>query len=95
MGQTVQFRILNSLHDPKWVGNESQRKDTVISSFNKTAYKKTYINPNVVQILITCLEYMGLNIYKFLISQDIFADLKGPKEKYKLHYVRCTGPLFR
>ena len=23
------------------------------------------------------------------------ADLKGPKVKYKLHYRRCTGPLFR
>ena len=54
---------------------------TVISSFNKTAYKKTDNNPNVVQILKTCLEYMGLNIYKFLISRNIFADLKGPKEK--------------
>ena len=75
--------------------NESQRKDTVISSFNKTAYKKTDINQNVVQILKTFLEYMGLNIYKFLISQNIFADLKGPKEKYKLHYGRCTGPLLR
>ena len=47
MGQTVQF---------------SQRKDSVISSFNKTAYKKTDINPNGVQMMKTCLEYMGLNI---------------------------------
>ena len=29
----------------------------MISSFNKTAFKKTDINPNVVQILKTCLEY--------------------------------------
>ena len=65
---------------------------TVISNFNKTAYKMTDINPNMVQILKTCLEYMGLNICKFLISQNIFADLEGPKEKYKLHYGRCTGP---
>ena len=43
----------------------------------------------------TCLEYIGLNIYKFLISQNISTDLQGPKEKYKLHYVRCTGLLFR
>ena len=49
----------------------------------------------MVKILKTCLEYMGLDIYKFLISQNIFADLKGPKEKYKVHYGRCTGPLFR
>ena len=94
MGQTVQFRILNSLNDPKWVGNESQRKDTVISNFNKTAYKKADINPNVVQILITCLEYMGLNIYKFLISQNIFADLKGPKEKYKTALWTMYGAAF-
>ena len=32
-----------------------------MSSFNKTAYKKTDINPNVAQILKTSLEYMGLN----------------------------------
>ena len=37
---------------------ESQRKDTVISSFNKGADKKTDINPNGVQITKTCLEYM-------------------------------------
>ena len=43
----------------------------------------------------TCLEYMGLNIYKFLISQNISADLQGSKEKYKPHYGRCTGLLFR
>ena len=43
----------------------------------------------------TCLEYIGLNIYKFLISQNISADLKGPKEKYKLHNGRCTGLLNR
>ena len=72
-----------------------ERISTVISCFNKTAYKKTDINRNVVQILKTCLEYLDLNIYKFLISQNIFADLKGPKEKYKLHYGRCTGPIFR
>ena len=38
---------------------------------------------------------MNLNRYCFLISQNISADLKGPKVKYKLHYGRCTGPLFR
>ena len=37
---------------------------------------------------------MDLNIY-FLIPQNISVDLKGPKVKYKLHYGRCTGPLFR
>ena len=31
----------------------------------------------------------------FLISQNISADIKGPKVKYKVHYGRCTGPLFR
>ena len=36
---------------------------------------------------------MNLNRYFFLISQNISADLKGPKIKYKLHYGRCTGPL--
>ena len=38
---------------------------------------------------------MNLNLWYFLISQNISADLKGPKVKYKLHYGRCTGPLFR
>ena len=40
--------------------NESQRKDTVLSLFNKAANKKTDINPNGVEIMKTCLEYMGL-----------------------------------
>ena len=73
----------------------AKRKDTVILSFNKTAYEKTDINPNGVQIMKTSLEYMVLNNKKNLISQNIFADLKGPKEKYKLHYGRCTGLIFR
>ena len=38
---------------------------------------------------------MNLNLWYFLISQNISLDLKGPKRKYKLHYGRCTGPLFR
>ena len=42
-----------------------ERISIVISSFNKTAYKKTDINPNVVQILKTCLEYMGLKYINF------------------------------
>ena len=61
--------------------NELAIKAREISSFNKTAYKKTDFNPNGGQIMITCLEYMGLNIYKFLISQNISADLQ-------LHYGR-------
>ena len=40
---------------------ENQRKDTVISSFNKAVNKKTDINPNGVQITKTCLKYMGLH----------------------------------
>ena len=38
---------------------------------------------------------MNLNLSCFLISQNISADLKEPKVKYKLHYGRCMGPLFR
>ena len=34
---------------------------------------------------------MNLILQYFLISQNISADLKGPKVKYKLHYERCTG----
>ena len=34
---------------------------------------------------------MDPNIYYFLISQNISADLKGPKVKYKLH---CTTKLW-
>ena len=30
----------------------------------------------------------------FLISQNISADLKGPKVKYYLHYRLCNGPPF-
>ena len=29
---------------------------------------------------------MNLNLYCFLISQNISADLKEPNVKYKLHY---------
>ena len=69
-----------TLNEP---GNDSQRKDTKISRFNKAANKKTDIIQIGSKITKTCLEYMGLNIKFFLISQNISADLKGPKEKYK------------
>ena len=59
------------------------------------ANKMTDTNPNKVQITKPCFEYTGLNIQNVLISQNISTDLKGPKEKYKLHYGRCTGLLFR
>ena len=36
---------------------------------------------------------MSLN-QSFLISQNIHADLKRPKIKYKLHYGWCTGKRF-
>ena len=35
---------------------------------------------------------MSLN--QSIISQNIHADLKGPKVKYKLHYGWCTGRRF-
>ena len=38
---------------------------------------------------------MNLKQKYSLISQNISTDLKGPKVKYKLHYGRCMGPLFR
>ena len=44
-----------------------------------TANKKTDINPNGVQIMKTCLDYMGQNVYKFLISQNILADFQITK----------------
>ena len=37
---------------------------------------------------------MSLNQSFILISQNIHADLKGPKVKYKLHYGWCTGRRF-
>ena len=64
-------------------------------SLNELAMKASAINLNYVQIILNCLEYMKLNLYYFLISKNISADLKSPKVKYKLHYGRCTGPLFR
>ena len=33
---------------------------------------------------------MNLTDHKFLISQNILADLKGPKGKYNLHYGEQT-----
>ena len=59
---TVSNTKFSSVTLKNWTGNESQRKDTVISNFNKAADKKTDIYPNRVQITKTCLEYMGLNI---------------------------------
>ena len=38
---------------------------------------------------------MNLSLSYFLISQNISADLKEPKVKYKLHYGRCTGRFLR
>ena len=72
-------------------------KETVISSFNKAANKKNVcdISSNEVQITKSCLKYFGPNIRNFLSSQTIVADLKGPNEKYKMRYGRCTGLLFR
>ena len=40
--------------------NESQRKDIVISSFNRAANKKTVINPN--KLTKTCLEYVSKHL---------------------------------
>ena len=81
----------NQSSDPEWTGNESQ-KIYCNFEFQQGRHTLTDINRNGVQITKTV--YMDLNIY-FLISQNISADLKGPKVKYKLHYGRCTGPLFR
>ena len=89
VGQTVQFRI-NKFFSV--IMNEMAMKPK--GSLAKAVNLKTDIDPNGVRIVKTCLEYMGLNIY-FLISQNISADLKGPKDKYKLHYGRCTWLLFR
>ena len=41
MGQTVQFRMINSLERPIMNGNESRRNHNVISSFNKAVNPKT------------------------------------------------------
>ena len=39
----------------------------------------------------TCLEYLDLNYYHFLIPQKIYIDQKRTKVKYKLHYGQCRG----
>ena len=57
----------------------------MISSFGRTVNKKIVISPKGVNIAQICLEYMSINLLYFLISQNISADLKGPKVKYKLH----------
>ena len=57
------FEYFILFSDPELTVNiKRKRKDSVISSFNKTTYKKTDINPNGVQMMKTCLEYMDLNI---------------------------------
>ena len=53
----------------------------------------TDINLNGVQKLKLFRIYESKPIM-FLISQNITTDLKGPNLKYKLHYGRCTGPVY-
>ena len=53
--------------------------------FNRVVDTKTSIiqmGPNILNIV----KNVNLNRNKFLISQNTLADLKGPKEKYNLHY---------
>ena len=57
--------------------HESQRKDAVISSFNKAANKKTDINPNGVKIIKTWLKYMGLNIKKLYLFFEFTRTIKN------------------
>ena len=78
--------------------NELAEKAIIIYcyfEFKPRSHTMTVINLNGAQITKTVLEYMNLNIYCFLISQNISADLKGPNVKYKQLKGRCTGPLFR
>ena len=44
IGETYLFQIINLCSDPERTVNESQRKHTVISSFNKAVNPKTDIN---------------------------------------------------
>ena len=67
------------------------RKSYCNFNFKQRSHTMTDSNLNEVQNNLNCLEYMSLNLRYFLISQNISADLKGPKVKYKLHYGRCTG----
>ena len=55
----------------------------------------TEINLNRAQIIIMFRIYKSKSIMFSDFSEYNTADLKGPKVKYKLHYGRCTGPLFR
>ena len=65
-----------------------------IGSWFKDWYIYIYISkwgPN--KLIKNYLEYEPKPIW-FLISQNTFADLKGPKMKYKLHYGWCMGRRF-
>ena len=66
MGQTVQFRIMNSLLSVtlQELAMKARKRHTISSSFNKAGNVKTDVNPNEVQIAQTCSEYMGLNLYE-------------------------------
>ena len=54
--------------------------------FKSAVDSKTDINQNGVQIIKILSRLLVLFIHLFLISQNIHADLKGPKLKYKPHY---------
>ena len=71
---------------------EGRRKDTVISSCNKSTNKPTDINPIGVKIKKTLFRMHGS---QQINCSDISEYFRCPKEKFKLHYGRCTGLLFR
>ena len=61
------------------------------ANFKQAVDSKTDINQNGVQIVKNQSRIWVLTNHLFLISQNIHADLKGPKIKYKLHCGWCTG----
>lgn len=58
---------------------EASDKNCKFVSLNKTVDRKTGNNPNGAKQLNT-VQKLNLNDHKFLISQNIPTDLKGPKE---------------
>ena len=67
----------------RWHNHISQ--PTCASSLEKEQTTKSKNNYATLWVLTNHL---------FLISQNIHADLKGPKVKYKLHYGWCKGRRF-
>ena len=66
------------------VPNSTVSNELTMNASDRAYYNFKNPNPKRIKIEQICLEYMSLSLLYFLISQNNFADLKGPnKSKLK------------